>query len=90
MASVVHRVTILEWPRPSSLVVDQNDRARRRRFKLPRMGERSSTEPTRIKQHGVPRHVLARFENDGGGLTVVRRTPEMKVLREIWPVKLAG
>jgi hypothetical protein len=38
-------------------------------------------EPTRIKQHGVPRHMLARFENDEGGLTVIRRTPETKVLR---------
>jgi Protein of unknown function (DUF4238) len=40
-----------------------------------------SSEPTRIKQHSVPRHLLARFENDAGGLTVIRRSPEMKVLR---------
>lgn len=49
------------------------------------MAERPSSEPTRIKQHSVPRHVLARFENDGGGLTVVRRSPEMKVLRRQSP-----
>jgi hypothetical protein len=49
------------------------------------MARETSSQPTRIKQHGVPRHVLARFENDGGGLTVVRRTPEMKVLRRQAP-----
>jgi Protein of unknown function (DUF4238) len=44
-----------------------------------------SSERTRIKQHSVPRHLLARFENDKGGLTVIRRTPEMKVLRRQAP-----
>jgi len=28
-----------------------------------------------VKHHINPRHLLARFENDGGGLTVVRRSP---------------
>ena len=49
------------------------------------MAERPSSEPTRVRQHSVPRHVLARFENDEGGLTVVRRDPEMKVLRRQAP-----
>jgi hypothetical protein len=44
-----------------------------------------ASEPTRIKQHSVPRHLLARFENDEGALTVVQRTPEMKVLRRQAP-----
>ncbi len=49
------------------------------------MAERPSSEPTRIKQHSVPRHVLARFQTNEGGLTVVRRDPEMKVLRRQAP-----
>lgn len=49
------------------------------------MPERASEHQTRIKQHSVPRHLLARFENDGGGLTVIRRTPEMKALRRQAP-----
>lgn len=39
---------------------------------------------TRIKQHSVARH-LARSENDEGDLTVIRRSPEMKVLRRQAP-----
>jgi hypothetical protein len=34
-----------------------------------------------VKHHINPRHLLARFENDGGGLTVVRRSPSWVVLR---------
>jgi hypothetical protein len=37
-----------------------------------------------VKHHINPRHLLARFENDGGGLTVVRRSP-WRVLRNQAP-----
>ena len=44
------------------------------------------TEP--INQHVVPRHMLARFANDDGRLTVVRRLPGRKVLRRQAPEKV--
>lgn len=35
--------------------------------------------------HSVPRHVLARFANDDGRLTVIRKEPELKLLRRQRP-----
>jgi hypothetical protein len=42
-------------------------------------------ERERRTHHSVPRHVLARFSNPDGRLTVIRRTPEFKVLRRQAP-----
>jgi hypothetical protein len=46
----------------------------------------AGTEP--INQHVVPRHMLARFANNDGRLTVVRRVPGRKVLRRQAPEKV--
>jgi hypothetical protein len=43
------------------------------------------TNELRVAQHAIPRHVLARFSNDDGRLTVLRRAPLMKVLRNQAP-----
>jgi hypothetical protein len=43
------------------------------------------SDQLRVAQHAIPRHVLARFSNDDGRLTVVRRTPVIKVLRNQAP-----
>jgi hypothetical protein len=45
----------------------------------------SSTNAEPIQQHIVPRHLLARFVNDDGRLTVVRQKPAMIVLRRQAP-----
>jgi hypothetical protein len=47
------------------------------------MATSAGTEP--IQHHIVPRHMLARFANDDGRLTVVRQAPERKVLRRQAP-----
>lgn len=51
----------------------------------------SAKKPTRkvsVGHHTVPRHALARFANSDGRLTVIRKEPELKVLRRQAPSKI--
>jgi len=50
------------------------------------MATSAGSEP--VRHHIVPRHMLARFANDDGRLTVVRQTPQRKVLRRQAPANV--
>jgi hypothetical protein len=49
------------------------------------MGEQAADRDLSVAHHTVPRHALARFVNDDGRLTVLRKEPEVKVLRRQAP-----